>query len=389
MINKDPIYELIEDFLQGNLSEQDEEKVVTRMKQDPLFEKELEESAYINHVIEGAGVDMLREKMTRDIQRMDQQNLLKKKIITTLLVVSFLAGLIWSYFSLNQREKVHFQSGSSTVLTEENEMDIPGLSQDSGIVTYLHSNEFTSDNKPESKSDSKIAYSTKEIKESKLTPNENILVGRINNDSIISLSDDISAEEQEKIMHEPIMYSKKPAIIPEPEPVKCEIDFDVDIQPSCYDKHTGAIEITFEKLDSDPSIYQYSLNDDMKRNSTGSFKELSSGTYTISIADKQGCEGIKDVFVPLKPCSREVRAYSFAPEFGEYWEISSQNSKEGIYNIVNRSGQVIKKGVCNPQGIDQWDGTDSKGILVPQGLYICLFSFDDGSVEKVEVTVIR
>lgn len=384
MINEDPIYELIEDFLQGNLSEQDEAKVKSRMNRDPLFEKEVEESAYLNHVIEGAGVDMLREKMTQDIQKIDQTIAIRKNILKGLAVLSIITGLIFSVFSLFQKEKVHVAPGQDSIKKEKTGKIIPKNIQNDSVISKDENESYM---KEKSKTKKVLTASTgKKIVDSVYPENEiNDLISASRDTTLkINLVENTSAVNLDKKEFLDTAQIETPAQKSEPDTENCVIDFETVIQPSCDNRNSGSINISVNG--SGQESYKYILDHD--ENSTGIFTGLASKSYSLFIVDSKGCKSQKDVSVPEEPCYSETRSFSFAPHFGEEWEVIPQNGKTGVYTILNKSGQVIKNGTIN-NVYDKWDGTDLKGAIVSQGMYICLFNYSDGSVEKVEVTVIR
>lgn len=386
MINEDPIYELIEDYLQGTLSEQDEARVKARMSQDPLFEKEVEESAYLNHVIEGAGIDILREKMTYDIQKIDHNNTLKRNILKAVGIISLIAGLIFSVFSLYQKEKVHPSSVNDSDTKEKVKKELPDIDSNSDTLVSEQNISLSDVNKAKGEKVILKASTGKETVDAVLQENERIIEGKVGTDtnSVEAVAETISDVGRGEEKSDSI-FVKQPIEKSESAIENCVLTFNAEILASCTNKNTGAINISMDGKGQAP--YKYSLNH--SENNTGSFSGLASQTYSVNIVDSKGCKGEKVVFVPEEPCYEEPRAYSFAPDFGEQWKILPQEGKDGIFTIINKSGQVIKKGVLDNEANNKWDGTDSKGAIVSQGMYICLFNYSDGSVEKVEVTVIR
>ena len=123
------------------------------------------------------------------------------------------------------------------------------------------------------------------------------------------------------------------------------------------------------------------------------FKDLSEGSYTLSVGDRLGCVSDTTVFITEVDCIEPLASEAFSPNgdgINEKWGISNielfPNSKVYLYD---RWGQKVfeSQGYYEP-----WDGQGVFGT-VPAASYYYVIILDEtdkgGQVVKGSVAVVR
>jgi hypothetical protein len=163
------------------------------------------------------------------------------------------------------------------------------------------------------------------------------------------------------------------------------ISMTVTTAQSCVDSPTGKITIDRNSL-SGTLPYEFSLNQSNYFKDFA-FYNLYAGTYHLSVKDAAGCvwNDPRDYVVEEKDC-RTIE-FSFIPTRGEVWKFPIDSNTNGKIEIYNRDGRLVYKSAIVNGEPDQWNGMSDDEPL-PMGSYS--FILQNGKVVSIgSVTIFR
>lgn len=354
------IFDLIEKYHQGILSKDEKTFVEKRMQTDAAFAEYLSLHGFTNQLVEAAGFDMLREKMTQDLIAIDKKNTRLKwgtGILATLLVLSSLVYVTNYFRKKNIPNRI------------EHKQDSPVKTQEGKDTTT----------------------STTKVVEKIQVQKKGHVLPELSTDSVKAIpyfsptqKDLLSNTKQEIAGEEKKTDTKKEALVKENK--QCNLSFHLIVQASCKGEQSGTISV--EKGTAMGGIKPYYfLTSVGERSSSGNFSNLGKGNYTITMFDSEGCSASQDILLSERNCFSR-KAYSFNPDYGEKWN-ADQESGSGNFTIYNRGGIVIFKGHFAENNPAEWYGTNTQGTTMEAGLYVCVLEYSEGKTETIEISVIR
>jgi hypothetical protein len=367
------IFELIERYLTGDLSQAEKLEVEKRIHTDSAFAQEVESARFVNQVVMGAEMDKLREKMTRDLARLGTGNNNSG---------NWLAGGISLLIVISGGLFIYNSSGDDNSIPQEKIVMTEVVTADKNVADGSGSDIVSIGSQ---------AVGTEAEK--------NIIRAEVkteiqNNLSVPAISEEAHYEpeimESENSDSEYSSINLKPAPEHQQKHIEktCYIDFIASVTPSCRGEKNGEIEIDRNSIKGSSGVVSFSLRNSDDQSEDGRFSGLGEGKYVVIIKDKNGCAATKDVQVGSKNCSVK-KVWSFNPDYGEHWKIEYQEGEVGKFTIMNKAGITIFKGLFGNNAEDQWNGTDQDGNSAEAGLYIAVLEYQNGKTETVQITVVR
>jgi hypothetical protein len=114
---------------------------------------------------------------------------------------------------------------------------------------------------------------------------------------------------------------------------------------------------------------------------------MEEGSHTFEISDLHGCISMLEVTVPTKRCGENK--FAFSTDLGESIKIPVLEHHSYNFVIRNRAGQVIYSIHASPNSYQEWNGASNSGQHVYPDLYIYTVEYDNGTIEKGQITISR
>jgi len=212
--------------------------------------------------------------------------------------------------------------------------------------------------------------------------------------------DSISEKPDNKVVPDPIptpaandSSRRVPAVMPkeadqsvEQNPCKLiVIQAKIHSEESCVDKPTGKISLSSITGGSPP--YKFSFNN-YNFSSKDVFMNIGEGMHQVTIKDSKGCIQSFEIEIPGKECLAE-KPSKFSPDLGETWEYPvapGGNAKVRLYDVAGRI--VFETTIVNGYPT-VWDGTGNHGSYIKAGAYIYQIINENGTVKEGSVTLVR
>lgn len=155
---------------------------------------------------------------------------------------------------------------------------------------------------------------------------------------------------------------------------------------SCEDRPTGLIIIDPSTIDGGQAPYTYSLSKG-KWQAEPKFDNLSAGSYSVSIRDANGCTTVLPETEVISRRCEKPNTYTFAPA-RETLQIPTKEVN-GTIKIMTKTGLIIFSGNLDGGTTFTWDGHSNQGYETDMGLYPFLIQYSDGSVIQGNITMVR
>jgi len=350
MKDENNIYQRIEDYLNGSLS--DSEKM--------LFEKELAENADLKKQVDLSKIanQLVFENRLLNIKELAQaehQNQSSKGNTGKIILFSATAILlsVGVYVGLNKPEE------KQRFVSEETSKTISPLSESIPDKTAS-------------------------------TENKKIEVKRIETETKASVIESIepkhtvssATSESKPITEQAIKKIETKSHATENVCANVKIEASHFIQNTCSGEKRG--EIVFSKMKGGTAPYKIKLFN--KENTELEQKDnLAAGTYHAEIIDALNCStNYHDLIVKEKACSEN---YHFNPFVGETWEIPS-HSFSGTITIFDKSGNVYFRKELSANTLENWSGQSADGKL-ETGYYLFTISYADGTTSKGSISIVQ
>lgn len=356
----------IDQYLNGELSNDALLKFEKALAEDPALRDEVANQQLLNEIVLGAELDVLRERIKKDINKLDQKKISKKWFLggSLLLLISAATGI---GLSINNKS----EKTSSVKNSTEKPVFINSDSSNSSELP------LSENKRPKNKELRIIAKSSKlperlsdTIQEEHKNENETPLKTETNTVILDTLA-------------------IKPSLGQKTDPCTgVNINFTVSSASSCSGGATGEIKLTENSLKGGTAPYSYEFNGSGNFSSVSSYTNLRPGSYTVKVKDQSGCVKEKSVLVSEKVCYRK-QSFSFSPEFGETLKIPVSSEEAGTLSIYNRAGLLIFKTKTGQGEIAEWNGSDMTGNLAVAGLYVYIVEYTNGQKENGQITVLR
>jgi hypothetical protein len=361
MTNDYLLYEKIDQYLKGTLSEEDFYAFEIKLGKDNALKELLRTQRIANEVVYTKQLIVLQTKIQSDLKGQKRWQNYRSFLWGGLIVTGI--GMML-YFTARSKFSTHQANISISSPTNKKETN--------------------------NKSDSSEAKFEKSSDRTIFTPFE--VSNYEETLSVDSSTKKITKEENSNI---PVLAESKtnqqtpPISILEEQKIDCAIlntDKAVTTTPACIDKQDGKILIDQVRIGGGTAPFNYSMNNGVF-STINEFYYLSPGTYTIFIRDAKNCEIQKIVEIEEKQCSAK-NAFAFTPEL-EKWKIPVKQNKSGILKILNKSGILVYTSEVSSDKENLWDGTSSNGHMLETGYFTYQLIYSDGEEEMGSVSIMH
>lgn len=355
----------IDQYLNGELSDDALLKFEKALAEDPALRVEVANQKLLNEVVLGAELNVLRERIKKDINQLDQKNNTKKWFMggSLILLIGAAAG-----FGISTNDKSEKPTSVKSVAekqivkkadpSQNNELPPPSKTKKPVNKKVWISPQIGNS------SESFVDTVTLEIKKEIILPKE----------TETSQSDTLTAQPSFEVISDPC--------------TEVNINFLISSTSSCINSATGEVKIEENSLSGGKAPYSFEFNGSGNFFSKSSYSQLRPGSYSIKVKDQSGCVKEKSIQVSAKECHKK-QSFSFSPELGETLKISVSSEEAGTLSIYNRAGLLIFKTKTGQSEIAEWNGTDMTGNLAVAGLYVYIVEYANGGKENGQITVLR
>lgn len=383
-------YELIEQYLNDDLSKEQRFEVEQRIKTDPEFAQEVKQQQQVVQLIEEGTFLSIRDK----IQAIHQNNNFSGKgksgrngklLLGSGIIIVLSTILVTLFINRNNTEKIDIGKPQEDIVIDSTRTDT--IRQEIQVATLeVISEEKIREKEIDEKSKEPVNNS------SEINKAENSQVQNDNQNK--KIPDTAKKQINEPIPSKEHKIGIDTADVPHEElEIQKVIDCDeviifakVTTSASCEEKPTGKIYIDPESFEGGEGPYSISIDNEVNFRNSYLFDNLFASIYNITIKDKNGCTSDLGVFkISSEPCTYE---YAFAPEEGESWTIPNKN-KPGKLKIFDKSGRLVYQLSIDFQGTYKWYGKSGAGDQLPMGLYQFTLELEDSEPMVGHVTIIR
>lgn len=358
----------IDQYLKGELSDDALVKFEKALAENPALRNEVASQKLLNDVVLGAQLDLLRERIKKDIDQIDQNNNNTKNwLLGASLVLLIGAGLgIASYHKPEKTPRIDTiqETQPITVTDAPKKIELP-VTQNIGKPVKKDLTKTPPVGTVQETISAPVPAEYKKETVSQETP-----VSIVEDTSTINLPSNIaSAVELNDCQDGTIVFT-------------------ISSKNSCLERATGEVKVDEKSLKGGAAPYSFELNRNGKFTSEAVYTNLKPGHYTITVKDQKGCTVEQTIEVNGKECYKK-RSFSFSPELGETLKISVSSEEAGVLSIYNRAGLLIFKTQTDLAETVDWNGTDLTGNVAPSGLYVYIVEYANGEKENGQITVLR
>lgn len=367
MIQDDNTYDLIDQYLQGELA--DNHPFVQQIKDDQELALEVE----VRRLIPDAVVDyrlMSVEKLvtSKRTEFLAQDAFNWKKLLWAVPVV--LVGTL-AYFTLSEPKQ-------NAVVSNEKESakELVLIPQNAPEVHFEVAQKENTLIEP-----AQITKSKEEIGSKEEVKNEPPTI--IEENPFVEFEDpkqkhSVQAEEKS-------VAAKQEAVITPANPcLGIRIKAYVEENRPCKGAEDGYLNLKDVRGGKAP--YQFSINK-QRFQEDSKFTSLKSGEYDVTVKDANDCEAVvyEKYSLKSKNCSQSAE-HVFNPHVNT-WDVPNNLEKDGELDVFDKSGQRIFAKHFDKSEKVTWGGTANSGELLLPGVYIYSINYSDGVVEQGRITI--
>lgn len=396
-------YELIEQYLNGNLSGDELKRVERLIKSDKEFAREVDQHRKIqNIIIERSLIDI--KEQVKDIHQRNtvssKSKFGKGKFFGSIGALVIIGTVL--VFVLKTKDSVSPELPIQETQQEIEAMHVPvEIQQQLTPETSVLSEEKETSGQETGniyKPDNSVIESSTESDNGNVTSNEiedNAFVDEKvetelteNSTEVLSPSEEIKANKTPVKQNITKNTASEISGTTSKEDI-CDnvtIDATVESVKSCDNKASGEISIIEGSITGGTSPYIVSIDGGKNYYPQLVFTKLKAGTYAMFIQDINNCTSDKILYtVHSKDCSYE---FAFAPDKGEVWEIPT-NEQTGSIKIYSKTGQIIFQQSFDYPDSYYWNGRNNSGNELPMGAYMFILQLDGEGPLYGTVTIIR
>lgn len=360
-MTKDQAYQLIDMYIQNDLSPEHKSQFEYWMSQDSDLQLEVELQQLTSEILVSNHLDTVQ----KEINSFHQKQLRKAKWIKYGVIAGITSLVIISLYLWNKK----FSNTNSTLPTTEE------------TTTVIEDSSFTH------------SPSTVSVKP-KIKTNENSTTNNITNedtDPSSKKSTTAISNVEEKAKELPVVSTTKvEPVLPthqaytSTQTIKdpCEgvqIHGKYQVVGTCPNKNDG--QIIINKITGGTSPYVYELK---HNNQLLSLTHLEYGQYSLTIKDKNNCFiTYTDIKIPHLTCQED---YVFNPFIGETWKTVVGN-KSGQITVYDISGNIYYQKSFTSNEEIEWNGLSIRGNM-QSGQYIYMIKYADGLSTTGKITLV-
>lgn len=385
MREENNILELVDDYVNGFMPEEDISAFEERMASDPDLAEMVEQYRFTNEAIHFANLAEIKNTVAGDIKKIKYKSgpgWNYKYLLSGLAILSG-AALI-GYFATAPEQVSEEITGrkKDTVATLEMPKKVAHSIEEKSIDKNTSVNITTEEssasknrlpdtiNQKNTTVDTKTPVEPKTTKTSTENPEKKIpeisLISKNRDPGIADTNTNASIQKE----------------TPENK-VHCDKIFEINTKAACKGNSNGALFISTEGKES----YLVKIESLNIENELASIYDIPAGKYDLTIEYREVCSYKEKINVPEKWCPMN-QSFSFNPGYGEKWELKYSDGDRGTYTIFDKFGKEVYRGEFG-NGSNTWEGTNQQGNILPIGTYMTIISYSDGRKEKVELTIVR
>ncbi|MGN6645547.1 MAG: hypothetical protein ACTHJT_03360 [Cytophaga sp.] len=371
---QDELFDLIENYLNGDMPEAERLAFEERIAQDTSLADRVTEVRAANEAIYYASLAELKNTIGNDLKNIKYKPPVnwKKTGTITLLSLALLSGVTTYFISTNKVNITDPKGEDNKITATENinkQKNTPVTSKESlssgengfnqsitkAPIDTLHNNQANNQQS-----------NTADVVTKSSTTEKNIV-------------------SENTTQHNPAESTDKKdeTVTVNEEKNPCNRSFKINTEASCREKETGSISIISD------GAYSYTFQVDMQSNkgTKGNFVNLPAGAHEILVTYGKECAYKTKAVIADKWCAMNT-SYSFNPDYNEKWKPVYESGASGTILIYDKSGKEIYS-LPFGSGNEEWIGNDRQGSSVPVGIYIAFIHYSDGRKEKVDLTIVR
>lgn len=362
MREEDKTYELIEEYLNSQLSDSDRVAFEKELQTNPDLQHQLNLHKFTNElVIENRLLDvkeiLLEQKSTGGKS-------VWKFIVGGLAGALVLTGIL--LFSQQDKTKPSKKETITNTSKPDSQISMDNKAPEEQVPSEK-TEDVTTKKKEKSTAPKSNASSESTISTEEHTPFD---PGTINI---------IETEKQP----EPVKEENKTVPVNPADPCfNTNIIANVSANSACSGEEDGAILVNGFKGGHSPyNVLVYDNHNELK----SAPLSLSAGTYNVEIKDSKGCiKKYEQIVVPKKDCPKD---FHFNPFIGQTWSIPV-GTQDGKLVIHNDRGAVAFEKDIHAGAEEHWSG-ESKNGEINSGFYIFVIKYKDGSQLQGSVSIVK
>ncbi|WP_018345188.1 hypothetical protein [Cytophaga aurantiaca] len=371
------LFDAIENYLNGGMSEHERFAFEERIAQDKALADQVAEVRASNEAIYYASLAELKNTIGQDIKNIKYKPPIdwKKAGIISVVSLAILSGAT-TYFVSTE---------NSTIEESKSESKQNSKTQENVLIEENKNN--GSKEKPSTELSSAQLSNTKvestETAHISNTNKEEAIKTDSSKKSIFNIDKDNTPETKTQSNQSGTTAKNVDTPVLNENNINCDKSFKINTEPSCKEKETGSISI----ISDGAYTYTYQIDIQSKTGSKGLFSHLSAGVYDLLVTYDKECTYKKKVIVEEKWCAMN-ESYSFNPDYNEKWKPIYESGTSGTILIYDKQGKEIYS-LPFGSGNEEWIGNNRQGQPVAVGIYVAFITYSDGRKEKVELTIVR
>jgi hypothetical protein len=369
---QDPLFDTIEDYLNGSMSEQERFAFEERIAQDKSLAHNVAEVRATNEAIYFASLAEMKNTIGQDLKNIKYKPPIdwKKAGIVSLASLAILSGITTYFISADHKKventpsEIKQNNGIKETFQDHNAVQSTEKLNTSQAPT--HTNNASTNTLP-------VESAPKQRPTQEDTVVKNSTKAPINTSVETIIPKGVPEPSIKKVE----IPATKVQIIP------CDKTFKISSDASCKEKETGSIAIISDGATS----YTFQLDIQSKTGTKGLFTRLSAGSYDLLVTYNKDCAYTQKVVVGEKWCAMND-PFSFNPDYNEKWRPIYESGASGTITIYDKQGKDIYN-LTFGSGNEEWIGITNQGMVAPVGVYVGIINYSDGRKEKVELTIVR
>lgn len=376
MYNHDNIYETIEQYLEGTLTEADKVLFEKQLAIDTELQQKVLVCQSAQELIMQNKLKNLKSLMSQEQGKVNKRETLKKAGIV--LIGSALLATGVGLYLHNESPKVKTPSSKES-----------SLPKDLNSVTRVALTENEGDTEHGAMPAPRVPNSTNLLvieTEANSKGGNPVNTSPIDKDPVadvaVSQSTTMTSPVDKNVLHK---HEKSPEkIVKETPQHDCHhvaITAKLSTEQACKGIDEGVIRV--ENLMGGLEPYRLRINGKAASTQDHTFVNLKEGNYQIQVVDANGCkQDFNPVILKAKDCPLN---YDFNPNKGEQW-VGPVVAKASKLNILDKRGTLVFNQQLAVGETCTWSGHNSSGTVL-SGYFVFVLEQEDGTMIKGSITV--
>jgi hypothetical protein len=359
------IYEYIDRYLQGELSEIELQQFKEKLQSDQEFKSIVEAQELAHEVLVYNELSKLKARMRDDLKQTKNGfgNWGKVLVISAVAITGSLLTYTYLHKTESSSEKKTVQQEIKSQEPQAENLEIPNesLNQKKPITV------------PETAKSAPVVKDSSDIKENHPVENPTEKKGPVSNSS-----------DKEPTFVYPL---KEPEISTK---VNCDVVHmfaEVRVDYGFKGQEEATIIIDPHSLKGGSGPYVYALdNSDFQIESR--FTGIKDGKYQLKIKDHNNCISTLKKEVVVKIPVKEIDE-AFVPSQGETWKFPIKENANAEITIVSKAGTVVYSASIVNGHPAEWDGRSNAGVELETGNYYFVIKYSATDLVKGHISIVR